>query len=477
MDSSERTHLRGSIRKFVALWMSAIIISIVFLSVVLLITGKQFRSLTKQTLSDSKSIELTHMLELAILSVSREDLLWRTTHDKVHFLQKDAELKKASDILLELDLDADSREEELVIDKIKGQYQALRVAASATPPSSIVNMRVLTKAFMDAAENYREQNKKQLEITVKAIRTINSNLDRGLIVLSVFVTVILAMGSFIFLRRIIKPTIELSRVAARFGQGDLNARATVMRDDEMGNLCQTFNNMAEDIAHREKDRHEFIASIAHDVKTPLVFIGGAVRMLSKRTMDHEQSNPWMDRIIKQVKRLEDLTTDFIDTEQVQSGQLTLQMGELDLTSFVRNIQEEQAACLSSHSICFEGAEPCRILCDARRLERVTMNLISNAVKYSPGKTTILLKVYRLKAHGVLVVKDEGVGISPEDLKLLFQPFGRLSRTQRVATGNGLGLFVVKKIVEAHNGKINVMSEPDIGTTVEILFPLAATAQQ
>lgn len=401
MDSSERTHLRGSIRKFVTLWMSTIIIAIVFLSVALIITGKQFRFLTKQTLSDSKTIELTHMLELAILSVSREDLLWRTTHDKGHLLQKDAELKKASDILLELYLDADSRDKQLVIDKIKGNYLELRVAASAIPPSSIASMRVLTKAFIDAAEKYREQNKNQMEITVAAIRTINSNLDRGLIFLSVFVIVILAMGSFIFLRRIINPTIELSRVSARFGQGDLNARAAVMRDDEMGNLCQTFNNMAEDIAHREKERQEFIASVAHDVKTPLVFIGGAVRMLSKRTMDHAQWAPWIDRIINQVKSLEDLTNDLIDTVQVQSGQLTLQLGEVDLTAFARNIQEEHASGLSSHSICFEGEETCRILCDARRLERVTTNLLSNAVKYSPEQTTILMKVYRLDSHGVL----------------------------------------------------------------------------
>lgn len=471
MDSSERTHLRGSIRKFVTLWMSAIIISIVFLSVALIITGKQFRFLTKQTLSDSKTIELTHMLELAILSVSREDLLWRTTHDKGHLLQKDAELKKASDILLELYLDADSRDKQLVIDKIKGQYQELRVAASAIPPYSIASMRVLTKAFIDAAENYREQNKNQMEITVAAIRTINSNLDRGLIFLSVFVIVILAMGSFIFLRRIINPTIELSRVSARFGQGDLNARAAVMRDDEMGNLCQTFNNMAEDIAHREKERQEFIASVAHDVKTPLVFVGGAVRMLSKRTMDHEQWAPWIDRIINQVKSLEDLTNDLIDTVQVQSGQLTLQLGEVDLTAFARNIQEEQASGLSSHSLCFEGDEPCRILCDARRLERVTTNLLSNAVKYSPEQTTILMKVYRLDSHGVLAVKDQGIGISSEDLKLLFQPFGRLSRSKSGVRGTGLGLFTVKKIVEAHNGRVNVISELGAGTTIEIVLPL------
>ena len=87
------------------------------------------------------------------------------------------------------------------------------------------------------------------------------------------------------------------------------------------------------------------------------------------------------------------------------------------------------------------------------------------------QTAIIMKVYRLDSHGVLVIKDQGIGIASEDLKLLFQPFGRLSRTKSGVKGTGLGLFTVKKIVGAHNGRVKVMSEPGAGTTIEILFPL------
>ena len=472
MDSSDRTHLRRSIGKFVTLWMSTIIISILILSLALVVTGKKSQSLTKQILNDSKIIELTHTLELAVLSVSREDLLWRTTHDRVHLVQKDADLQKTRDILLKLDLNATSPEEKLIIGKIKDTYQELQVAATAIPPSSIISMRSLTKTIIDTAEHYHAKNEKQMEGMVRNIRTLNSDMDRWLFLISVFVIAIAAIGSLALLRRIIQPTIVLSRMAARFGQGDFTARAIVMRDDELGTLCQTFNNMADDIALRENERHEFLASVVHDIKTPLVFIGGAVRMLKNKKKDYEQLPLWIDRIINQIKRLEDLTNDLIDTVQVQTGHLTLDMKEIDLTSLARNIQAEQAECLSSHAICFEGDEECKILCDAGRLERVTTNLISNAVKYSPEQTTILMKVYRLDSHGVLAVKDQGIGISSEDLKLLFQPFGRLSRTKSGVRGTGLGLFTVKKIVEAHNGRVNVISELGAGTTIEILFPLA-----
>jgi len=398
--------------------------------------------------------------------------LWRTTHDQVHLAQKDAELQKTRDALVKLDLSATSPEEKLILGKMKDTCQELQVAATAIPPSSIVSMKSLTKTIIDTAEQYHTRNEKQMEITVRDMGTLNRVLDYGLLAISVFVISIVALGSLALLRRIIQPTIALSQMAARFGQGNFTARARVMRDDELGNLCQTFNNMADDIALRENERHEFLASVVHDIKTPLVFIGGAVRMLKNKQKDYEKLPLWMDRIISQINRLDALTNDLIDTVQVQTGRLTLDMQEIDLTSLARTIQADQAECLSSHPVCFEGDEECRVLCDARRLERIAVNLISNAVKYSPEQTTILMKVYRHDSYGVLAVKDQGMGIAPEDLKLLFQPFGRLSRSKSGVKGTGLGLFTVKKIVEAHNGRVNVMSEPGAGTTIEILFPLA-----
>lgn len=112
-----------------------------------------------------------------------------------------------------------------------------------------------------------------------------------------------------------------------------------------------------------------------------------------------------------------------------------------------------------------------IQADADRINRVLMNLVSNAVKYSPRETRVTLRVEKSDSQAVLTVSDQGPGIAPDDLKVLFQPFGRGRSADSLAEGTGMGLYVVKQIVEAHDGKIEVHSEPGHGATLEIRLPL------
>jgi signal transduction histidine kinase len=138
---------------------------------------------------------------------------------------------------------------------------------------------------------------------------------------------------------------------------------------------------------------------------------------------------------------------------------------------VRNVHRLQSELISTHRIVFEGNEECWIKGDSRRLERVILNLISNAVKYSPRSSTVLLRVVRQDSNAVLMIKDEGEGISPDEMQNLFQPFQRLSQARNTIEGTGLGLFSIKKIVEGHKGTIGLFSEPGKGTTVKIIFPV------
>jgi signal transduction histidine kinase len=139
---------------------------------------------------------------------------------------------------------------------------------------------------------------------------------------------------------------------------------------------------------------------------------------------------------------------------------------------VRELIQSQGTAFSDHRIALEQQDACTVLGDAGRIARVVMNLISNAVKYSPVGTCVTVRVARNEPFAVLSVSDEGPGISPEDLKVIFQPFGRGRSADTMAEGTGMGLYVVKQIVEAHGGRIEVYSTLGKGTTFHVRLPLA-----
>jgi signal transduction histidine kinase len=313
-----------------------------------------------------------------------------------------------------------------------------------------------------------------METTIRGALRLQSGIDYSDIGVVAAVGLLLAVGSLSLLRRVIRPTLELTRVARRFGQGDFSARATVTQDDELGALCRTFNHMAEDTASHERARLEFVAMVAHDLKSPLITIGGGARRLRSGKLTPEQHAAWLDRIITQAARLEKLTHDLMDTVQVSTGRLSVNKARLDLAALLREVCREQAEIFSDHSLRVEGDEECPVLGDRDRLERVATNLISNAAKYSPAGSTIGVKVARQKLVAVFTVCDQGAGIAAEDLKVVFEPFGRGSQAHQMAKGTGLGMNVVKHILEAHDGSITIRSELGKGTTVEVTLPLALT---
>jgi signal transduction histidine kinase len=347
-----------------------------------------------------------------------------------------------------------------------------RFSYAALSPSGDYSRRTaaVTDNLLNVLEEYRRLKVAEMEYALQENFNLRSDMQHWLILLAAGVIGMVTIGSITLFRRTILPVIALSEAAARFGRGDLGSRVRVERDDELGNLAHTFNNMAEDIDHREKNRLDFSASIFHDIKNPLVIIGAAVRMLRRKTLPPDQVNLWLDRVIREIDRIEDLTQDLMDTVQIESGRFTLQASEIDFGRLVAELYEEQNGLITSHTLVFEGYRECPILGDRRRLERVITNLLSNAIKYSPEGSTISLRLERKSDLVVFSVTDQGIGISPEDRKALFQPFGRLSRTCEMARGAGLGLYIVKRIIDAHRGTIRVDSRLGAGATIEISLP-------
>lgn len=327
--------------------------------------------------------------------------------------------------------------------------------------------------FLDAFRTYRAEELGRIAEDTQAGDQINRQAGAGLLLICGFSVIGLWAGGSEIWRRVLIPTLAISEVARRFGKGDLKARVDLHRNDELGQLGAVFNGMADAMEERENERLRFVAAVAHDLKSPLVVVGGVARLLQERPdkFTAEEQVEWLEKIARASRQMETTVHDLTDAVQSQTGTLNLQMGPCDLAELARESVRETAFAWQAHRIIYEGPDHLTIRGDAIRLQRVTANLLSNAAKYSDAGTQITVRLEIRYGQIRLSVQDEGTGISPEDLPRLFTPFVRLERTAAVARGTGLGLTSMKRIVEAHGGCLAVTSSLGAGSTFTVSLPI------
>jgi two-component system sensor histidine kinase MtrB len=461
---------RKGIKNFVFFWMGGLVLCFVVLTTSLVLSKNKLQSMSSRILLESKSLDVSRRLNTAILAERREDLLWRVIHKNPDEHAKGLELREMGELVQELSRCATSSSEKKLADEIEKRFEGYRVLETSQDPSPIEGMSSLTDNLLRAVQNLGDRNRRQVTQTIEASNRLNARVDLWSLVVTIFAVIMVAFGSIALTNRILQPTLALVNNAKKFGQGDFSAKIKAYRKDELGMLCETFNHMAESICNLQKERMNFIASVAHDLRNPLIVVGMAARRLKRKIPPSSEHTVWLDRIIEQADHIDRLVQDLMDSVKLEMGTLALQKAEVELMSLVRDIHQVQSEVITTHRLVFHGEGVCHVEGDRIRLERVIANIISNSVKYSPEGSTVLLNVKRSGPSVAVTVTDEGVGIPEEEIQELFQPFRRLDRTRHMAKGTGLGLFSARKIVEAHGGTISISSRPGSGTTVLILLP-------
>ncbi len=458
-----------SIRKLVALWVVCIVIAWAALVGGWFVVHERLAVLNERVVMDANALDAARELETEILAHHREDLLWQATHQAYHRELGETHIQRAQRIAAGLDPYATSSRETNALAEIRARLNALQ-----TPSESLGTAETEAKSvygLLGAVDTFQDENARQMEESLHASNHLQRVISRSAIGLSGCTAVLLFAGAVGILKRIVSPVLALRRTAAAFGHGDFEARVPILHDDELGTLAATFNNMAMDIAQREKERLRFVAMVVHDLKNPAYALETATRQLRDHALDPERRQIFLDAMIEEAGRLRLIVRDLTDDIQVASGQFTVQKQNVDLSALVRDLVQRRAVTATDHQIHAETDGACPIAVDPARIERVLTNLLSNAVKYSPPRTPITVRVERQRTTVTLSVTDRGVGIEKEDLKMLFQPFGRGRSANTLAEGAGMGLYVVKQIVEAHGGQVTVESQPGRGTTFSVTLPL------
>jgi signal transduction histidine kinase len=251
----------------------------------------------------------------------------------------------------------------------------------------------------------------------------------------------------------------------------LSVRSTINRDDEVGVLSQSFNQMAGRIEETVLTLRQFVADAAHELHTPLTALRTNLEIMGNHTADTEQSAR-LQRAEAQVTRLERLTTGLLDLSRIEAGTAVASHTAINLTELVQHSSETFASRAEQAGLAFavHADEPLMVVGNAEQLRQAVHNLLDNAIKFTPEGGTVEVAMRREGERVCVTVRDTGIGIPEADVGALF---GRFHRGRNVAdyAGNGLGLAIVKAVVAGHGGVVQV-ERLEMGTAVTIRFSMA-----
>lgn len=295
--------------------------------------------------------------------------------------------------------------------------------------------------------------------------------------LSLLIVLALAgWGGRLLVDKALRPVDRLTHTAQAITAKNLQERVEVPpTGDELARLAETFNQMIARLQEAFQREHRFTEDASHEMRTPLAVLRNEIEVALRRDRSPEEYRTILQRCLDQLLRLNRLTEDLLMLARAETSQSVLERQPVDLNAlceetvqYVQPLADERQLMLTVKL----DSTPIYVLGDARRLKQVVMNLLDNALKYTPAGGRIHVEVERAGATAVVSVSDTGCGIAPDDLPYIFERFYRRRQKQENKNdGFGLGLAICRWIVEAHGGTIRVSSQPTEGTRFTFELPL------
>ncbi len=288
----------------------------------------------------------------------------------------------------------------------------------------------------------------------------------GILLLSSMMIITLFLSRFIT-----KPVIKMNEATLKIRQGDYSVALPHLGNDELGELGESIQVLAQDLRHIKQQRSEFLASISHELRTPLTYIKGYADIAGKQSTSPEDRSKYLQIINEEATRLSGLVKNLFDLAKMDENTFSIQKETVELCGFLHSIQTKMLPSFHEKNIKLNLTcdRECYIEADPVRFEQIIINLLDNARKYSDEGTTTTVHAYKKRGRTHLSIEDEGKGIPIEDQAWIFDRFYRVDKSRSSSLGgSGLGLAIVKELVEAHGGQIRLKSEPGKGTIFEII---------
>lgn len=301
------------------------------------------------------------------------------------------------------------------------------------------------------------------------------SLFQGLVFATVAAVATSIAVSLFVSHRIMGPLQQIMDASRRIADGNYQERLPIDDDFEITQLAASFNRMADALEQTEQRRQALIADVAHELRTPLTSIKGYMEGLMDGVMpaDHET----YALIYKEADRLYRLVQDLQELSRLEAGQMPLDAHAVAVGDLVRGVLGRARPQFEAKGVRLSGSvdgDVGFVRGDPDRLFQVLLNLLGNALQYTPAGGAVRVTAYNERDSVCVAVQDTGIGIAPEHLGQIFGRFYRVDKSRsRLGGGTGIGLTIVKHLVEMHGGSIAVASAPGLGSTFTIALPMLA----
>ena len=265
--------------------------------------------------------------------------------------------------------------------------------------------------------------------------------------------------TWLFTRSVLKPLREVTGAATRMADGDFTARVEAPGTlRETGELARVFNGMADRLGETEQSRREFVANVSHELRSPITSIRGFAEGMEDGTIPPEEHPKYLGIVVDESRRLSKLIDDLLALSRLERGDAELNQTAFDICEMLRRAVIRRMTDLDARKIeviCDFEKESTAVRADADRIEQVIVNLLDNAIKFTPDGGHITLKVRTEKKLCLVTVADDGIGILPEDRPHVFDRFFTADRAHSAGKGTGLGLSICQRILQMHHQQLRL----------------------
>jgi heavy metal sensor kinase len=317
-----------------------------------------------------------------------------------------------------------------------------------------------------------------VEVGTSSERT-DATVEQVLLILGVGLPIAVSVavaGGFVLVRRALKPVDRLAHKAAEITQHNLSERLPVVRTgDELERLSVSLNLMISRLEDAINSSKQFVADASHELRTPLAVLRGELESLAQDAQLKAQTRESLGSMLEEVDRLAEIVEGLLALSRLDTGEGKTEWVRFDLAELAVTTADQMSLLAEDKNITVvcDSSMPIMIQGDRPRLKQVIVNLLDNAIKYTPNGGRITLKISQDDGYAVLDIADDGVGIPAEALPHVFKRFFRVDGSRsRDQGGAGLGLSIVKSICDAHGARVEVSSMPGQGSRFRIRQPLS-----
>lgn len=332
---------------------------------------------------------------------------------------------------------------------------------------SPVNSNFHRRAYIFVHIPYSEISEMQYHYLQITYTTLGIIFALSLIFLLIFTTVVYF------------PMRKITRAAREYTNGNLSHVIDVEKNDEIGRLAASLNLMASELSRAEENQKKFIANVSHDFRSPLTSIRGYLEAMVDGTIPPELHEKYLKIVLNETDRLTKLTNSLLTLNNLNTKGMVLEVSDFDINKVIKNTAATFEGSCKKKQIRFKlvlTGHSLYVHADEEKIKQVLYNLIDNAIKFSNPDSTIKVETTEKNETVFVSVKDSGIGIPKDSLKLIFDRFYKTDLSRgKDKKGTGLGLSITKEIINAHHENINVISTEGVGT--EFIFTLSKSKQQ